>query len=95
LIIWHHATRREEHTDRLKVYSNKVLRIFEPMRVKITRWTFLDNEEVCKCLLFTIHRRKVESRRLRLAGYVKCMVGTTKAYTILDGNQKRNAAWET
>jgi hypothetical protein len=30
------------------------------------------------------YRRKIESRRLRLVGNVKCMVGMAKAYTILD-----------
>jgi hypothetical protein len=69
LIIWYHAAEREEHTDGLRVCGNKALRIFEPVREKIIRWTILDNEDVCKCLLFTIERRKAESRRLRLEEY--------------------------
>jgi hypothetical protein len=62
-------TLREEH--RLKVFENRVLRIFGPKRDEVTGgWRKLHNEELrtlysSKCIIIMI-----KSRRMRWVGYV-------------------------
>jgi hypothetical protein len=77
-------TRREEH--RLRVFEKKVLTIFVPRRVEITRgWRKLHNEELHDLYSSPSVIRIIKSRRMRWAGHVARMGETRNAYRLLVG----------
>jgi hypothetical protein len=65
-------TLREEHTCRLRVFENRVLRrIFGPKREEVTEsWRKLHNEELRKLYSSPNIIRIIKSRRLRWTGHV-------------------------
>jgi hypothetical protein len=63
---------REEH--RLRVFENRVLRIFGPTRAKVTgEWRKLHNEELNDLYCLPNIVRVVKSRQMRWAGHVARM----------------------
>jgi hypothetical protein len=76
------STSREEH--RLRVFENRVLRIFEPKRDKVAGgWRKLHNQE-----LHNLHSspriiRMIKSRRMRWAGHVARIGEKRNVYRIL------------
>jgi hypothetical protein len=65
-------TLREEHT--LRVFENRVLRIFGPMRDEVSgEWRKLHNEELCELYSSPSIIRIIKSRRMRWAGHVARM----------------------
>jgi len=76
-------TLREER--RLRVFENRVLRIFGPKRDKVTgKWRKLHkglNDLYCSPSIF----RVIRSRRMRWAGHVACMGDRRGIYRILIG----------
>jgi hypothetical protein len=77
-------TLREER--RLRVFENRVLRIFGPKRDEVTRgWRKLHNEERHKLYSSPSIIRIITTRRLRWAGHVARMGENRTAYRILAG----------
>jgi hypothetical protein len=65
-------TLKEEH--RLRLFENRVLRIFGPRRGEVTGgWRKLHNEELHKLYSSSSIIRKIKSRRMRWAGSVARM----------------------
>jgi hypothetical protein len=65
-------TLREEHW--LRVFENRVLRIFEPERDAVTgKMRKIHNEELSELYSLPNIVRVVKSRRMRWAGHVVCM----------------------
>jgi hypothetical protein len=55
---------------RLRVFENRVLRIFGPMRDEVTGgWRKLHNEELCDLYSLPSIIRMTKSRRMRWAGH--------------------------
>jgi hypothetical protein len=78
------VTLREEQ--RLRVFENRVLRIFGPKRDEVTGgWRKLRNEELHNLYSSPSIIRVIRSRRMRWAAYVARM-GKRNAYRILMGN---------
>jgi hypothetical protein len=76
-------TLREEHN--LRVYENRVLRIFGPKRNGVTGgWRKLYNEELHNLSSPSIIRI-IKSRRMRWAGYVARMEEKRDVYRLLVG----------
>jgi hypothetical protein len=75
-------TFREEH--RLRVFKNRVLRIFGPERDEVKwEWRRLHNE-----MFYALHSTNIQvlkSRRLRWAGHVACMRVRRGVYRVLVG----------
>jgi hypothetical protein len=80
-------TLREEH--RLRVFENRVLRIFGPKRDKVTGgWRKLHNEELHNLYSSPSIIRIIKSRRMRWAGQVIRMGEKRSAYRVLWESQK-------
>jgi hypothetical protein len=74
----------EEH--RLRVFENRVLRIFGPKRDEVTReWTKLHNEELRDLYSSPRTIRIMKSRRMRWAGHVARMGKKRNTYRLLVG----------
>jgi hypothetical protein len=77
-------TLREEC--RLRVFENRVLRIFGPKRDEVTgEWRRLHNKELYALYSSPNIIRVIKSRRLRWAGHVARMEKGTGAYRVLVG----------
>jgi hypothetical protein len=77
-------TLREER--RLRVFQNKVLRIFRPKRDEVTReWRKLHNEEINDLYSSPNIDRVIKSRRLRWAGHEVYLRERTIVYRVLVG----------
>jgi hypothetical protein len=74
-------TLREEHTPRLRVFENRVLR--RPKRDEVTgEWRKLHNEELHN-LYSSLIIRQIKSRRMRWAGHVARMGEERNVYKVL------------
>jgi len=77
-------TLREER--RLRVFENRVLRIFGPKRDEVTEeWRKLRNEELNNLYSSPSIVRVIKSRRMRWAGYVARMGEGRDVYRVLVG----------
>ena len=77
-------TLREER--RLKVFENRVLRIFGPKRDEVTgEWRKLHNEELNNLYSSPNIVRVIKSRRMRWSGHVACMGEGRGVYRVLVG----------
>jgi len=75
---------REER--RLRVFENRVLRIFEPEGDEVTReWRKLQNEELNDLYSSPNIFRKIKSRRMRWTGHVERMGKRRGVYRVLVG----------
>ena len=75
---------REEHT--LRVFKNRVLRIFGPKRDKVTgEWRKLHHEELNDLYPSPNIVRAIKSRRMRWARHVSCMGESRGVYRVLVG----------
>ena len=75
-------TFREER--RLRVFENRVLRIFGPKRDEVRgEWRKLHNEELTDLYSSAIIVRVIKSRRMRWAGHVARMVEKRGVYRVL------------
>jgi hypothetical protein len=67
-------TLREEHG--LRVFENRVLRIFGPKRDEVTgEWSKLHSGELINLYSSPDIIRQIKSRRMRWTGHVACMGG--------------------
>jgi hypothetical protein len=74
----------------LKVFENRVLRIFVSKRDEVTReWRILQNEELNDLYCSPIIFRVIISRRMRWAGHVARMGDSSGVYRILVGKLER------
>jgi hypothetical protein len=64
-------TLKEEH--RLRVFENRLLRIFGPNRDEVIGWRKLLNEELHNLYFSPSIIRMIKSRRMRWAGHVAQM----------------------
>ena len=89
-------TLREER--RLRVFENRVLRIFGPKRNEVTReWRKLHNEDLNDLYSSPNIVRVIKWRKMRWAGHVARMGETTGVYRILVGKpeeKKHLEDWE-
>jgi hypothetical protein len=76
-------TLREEHG--LRVFENKVLRIFGPKRKVDGSWRKLPNDELHSLYSSPNIVRVIKSRRLRWAGHVACTGEERCVYRVLVG----------
>jgi hypothetical protein len=77
-------TLREAH--RLRVFENRVLRIFGPTRDEVTgEWRKLHNGELHNLYLSPDIIRQIKSRRMRWAGHVARMGEWRNLYRVLVG----------
>jgi hypothetical protein len=77
-------TVRDEH--KLRVFENRVLRIFGPKRDGVTGgWRKLHNEELHNLYSSPSIIRIIKSRRMRWAGHVERMAGRRNLYRLLVG----------
>jgi hypothetical protein len=76
-------TLREEH--RLRVFENKVLRIFGPKREEDGSWRKLHNDELHSLYSSPNIVSVIKSRRMRWAGHVACMEEGRGVYRVLVG----------
>jgi hypothetical protein len=74
---------REEH--RLKIFGNRVLRIFGPEREEDGSWRKLHNDELHSLYSSPNILRVIKSKRLRWAGHVARMGDWKGVYRILIG----------
>jgi hypothetical protein len=75
--IWSLTSREEQ---RLRVFENKVLRIFGPKRDEVTEgWRKLLNEELCNLYSSPSTIKIIKSKRMRWAGHVGRMGEKRKA----------------
>jgi hypothetical protein len=78
-------TLREEH--RLRVFENRVLRIFGPRRDEVTgEWRKLHSGELHNLYSSPNIIRQIKSRRMRWVGHVACMGEERKLCMVLVGN---------
>jgi hypothetical protein len=80
--IWS-LTLREEH--RLRVFKNRVLRIFGPKREEDESWRKPHNDELHNLYSSPNIARVIKSRRMRWAGYVTRMGAGRGVYRVLVG----------
>jgi hypothetical protein len=73
----------EEH--RLRVFENRVLRIFGPKREENGSWRKLHNDELLSLYSSPNIIRVIKSRRMRWAGHVARMVEGRGVYRVLVG----------
>jgi hypothetical protein len=73
----------EEH--RLRVFENRVLRIFGPKRKEDGSWRKLHNDELHSLYSSPNIVRVIKSRRMRWAGHVACMGEGRGVYRVLVG----------
>jgi hypothetical protein len=73
----------EEH--RLRVFENRVLRIFEPKREEGGLWRNLHNHELHSLYSSLNIVRVIKSRRMKWVGLVACMVEGRGIYRVLVG----------
>jgi hypothetical protein len=76
-------TLREEH--RLRVFGNKVLRIFGPKSEEDGSWRKVQNDELHSLYSSLNISRVIKSRRMRWAGHVACMGKGRGVYGVLVG----------
>jgi hypothetical protein len=76
-------TLREEH--RLRVFENRVLRIFGPEREEDGLWRKLHNDGLHSLYSSLNIVRVIKSRRMRLVGYMACMGEGRSVYRVLIG----------
>jgi hypothetical protein len=77
-------TVREEH--KLRVFENRVLRIFGPKKDGVMGgWRKLHDEELHNLYSSPSIIRIIKSRRMRWAGHVACMGGKRNVYKLLVG----------
>jgi hypothetical protein len=74
---------REEH--RLRIFENRVLRIFGPKREEDGSWRKLHNDELHNLYSSPNIIRMINSRRMRWAGYVAHMGEGRGVYRVLVG----------
>jgi hypothetical protein len=79
-------TLRKEH--RLRVFENRVLRIFGPKREDDRWWTKLHNDEVHSLYSLPNIVRVIKSRRVQWVGHVACMGKGRGVYRVLVGRPK-------
>jgi hypothetical protein len=79
-------TLREEH--RLRVYENRVLRIFGPKRKEDGSWRKLHNDELHSLYSSPNIVRMIKSRRLRWAGHVARRGEGRGVYRVLVGRSE-------
>jgi len=72
--------------NRLRVFENKVLKIFGPKREEDGSWRKLNNEELLSLYSSPNIFRMIKSRRMRWTGHVPHMGEVRSAYKILVGN---------
>jgi hypothetical protein len=73
--------------DRLRLFDNRVLRIFGPKRNEVTGvWRKLHIEELLNLYFSASIIRIIKSRRMRWGGHVARMGEKRNAYNILVGN---------
>jgi hypothetical protein len=83
---------REEH--RLRVFENRVLRIFGPKREEDGSWRKLHNDELHSLYSSPNIVRVIKSRRMGCAGHVACM-GRGEMFTgFWLGGPKGRDHWE-
>ena len=81
-------TRREERM--LRVFENRVLRIFGPKRDEVTGdWRKLHNEELNDLHSSQNIFRVIKSTRMERAGHVACMGERKGVYRMLMGKPER------
>jgi hypothetical protein len=85
-------TLREEH--RLKVFENRVLRIFGPKREEDGSWRKLHNDELHDPYSSPNIVRVIKSRRIRWAGHVARMGKQRGVYRVLFGRPEGNSHYE-
>jgi hypothetical protein len=90
---------REEH--RLRVFENRVLRIFGPKREEDGPWRKLHNDELHSLYSSPNIVRVIKSRRMRWAGHVACMGAGSGVYRVFVGRPddkrplgRRRRRWE-
>jgi hypothetical protein len=79
-------TLREEH--RLRVFENRVLRIFGPKRKEDGSWRKLHNDEIYSLYSSPNIVRVNKSRRMRWAGHVARMAEGRSVYRVLVGRSE-------
>jgi hypothetical protein len=84
-------TLKEEH--RLRVFENRVLRIFGPKREEDGSWRKLHYDELHSLYSSQNIVRVIKSRRMRWAGYVTGMGEGRGVYRVLGGPYARDH-WE-
>jgi hypothetical protein len=77
---------REEH--RLRVFENRVLRIFGPKREEDESWRKLHNDELHNLYSSPDIVRVIKFRRMRWAGHVARMEERRGVYRVLVGRPK-------
>jgi hypothetical protein len=73
----------EEH--RLRIFENRVLRIFGPKREEDGSWRKLHDDELHSLYSSPNIVRVIKSRRMRWAGHVACMGEGRGVYRVLVG----------
>jgi hypothetical protein len=79
-------TFREEH--RLRVFEERVLKIFGPKREEDRSWRKVHNDEFHSLYSLSNIVRVIKSRRMGWAGHVACMEEGRGVYRVLDGRPK-------
>jgi hypothetical protein len=77
---------REEH--RLRIFENRVLRIFGPEREEDRLWRKLHNDELHSLYSSLNTVRVIKSRRMRWAGHVACIGEGRGVHRVLVGRLK-------
>jgi hypothetical protein len=80
---------REEH--RLRVFENRVLRIFRPKREEDGSWRKLHNDELHDLYSSSNIVKVIKARRLRWAGHVARMGEGKGVYSVLIGKPEGKA----